>query len=74
MEMIIITGLSGSGKSRTINILEDIGFFCVDNLPPKLISKFVQIGEASKGNLSSEINALKDLVLFKISLKSLESK
>ena len=52
MEMIIITGLSGSGKSSAINILEDIGFFCVDNLPPKLISKFVQIGEASKGNLN----------------------
>ena len=51
MEIIIITGLSGSGKSKTIGILEDIGFFCVDNLPPKLISKFVQIGKASKGNL-----------------------
>ena len=51
MEIVIITGLSGSGKSKTIGILEDIGFFCVDNLPPKLISKFVQIGKASKGNL-----------------------
>lgn len=52
MEIVIITGLSGSGKSKTIGILEDIGFFCVDNLPPKLISKFVQIGKASKGNLN----------------------
>lgn len=51
MEIVIITGLSGSGKSKTIGILEDIGFFCVDNLPPKLISKFVQLGKASKGNL-----------------------
>ena len=52
MEILIITGLSGSGKSKTIGILEDIGFFCVDNLPPKLISKFVQLGKASKGNLN----------------------
>lgn len=51
MELVIITGLSGSGKSRTINALEDIGFFCVDNLPPKLIFKFAKIGKASKGNL-----------------------
>lgn len=51
MELIIITGLSGSGKSRTINALEDIGFFCVDNLPPKLICKFANIGQAAKGRL-----------------------
>lgn len=52
MELVIITGLSGSGKSRTINALEDIGFFCVDNLPPKLIFKFAEIGTASKGSLN----------------------
>ena len=51
MELIIVTGLSGSGKSRAIDALEDIGFFCVDNVPPKLISKFVEIGIQSKGDL-----------------------
>ena len=51
MELVIITGLSGSGKSQTINAMEDVGFFCVDNLPPKLIFKFAEIGTASKGNL-----------------------
>lgn len=51
MELIIITGLSGSGKSKAINTLEDIGFFCVDNMPPSLISKFAQIGRQSKGTL-----------------------
>lgn len=51
MEMVIVTGLSGSGKSKTVNFLEDIGFFCVDNLPPKLISKVAQIGKFSMGNL-----------------------
>ncbi len=52
MEMLIITGLSGSGKSRAINALEDMGFFCVDNLPTKLISKFAEIKKASKGGLN----------------------
>lgn len=51
MEMVIVTGLSGSGKSKTVNFLEDIGFFCVDNLPPTLISKVAQIGKFSMGNL-----------------------
>lgn len=48
MDIVIVTGLSGSGKSRAINHLEDIGFFCVDNLPAKLISKFFEIKKDSK--------------------------
>ncbi len=52
MQLVIITGLSGSGKSRAIKALEDMGFFCVDNLPPKLILKFAEIGKASKGSLN----------------------
>ncbi len=43
MEFIIVTGLSGAGKSRAVDILEDIGFFCVDNMPPKLIPTFAQL-------------------------------
>lgn len=43
MEFIVITGLSGSGKSHAANILEDMGFFCVDNMPPMLIPKFVEM-------------------------------
>ena len=43
MEIVIVTGLSGAGKSRAINAFEDIGFFCVDNLPPKLIVKFAEL-------------------------------
>ena len=36
-EFLIVTGLSGAGKSRAIDTLEDIGFYCVDNVPPTLI-------------------------------------
>ncbi|MCM1055196.1 MAG: RNase adapter RapZ [Bacteroides sp.] len=43
MEFIIITGQSGSGKSQTINVLEDAGFFCIDNMPPQLIPKFAEL-------------------------------
>src|SRR3990172_5644324 len=42
-EFIIITGLSGSGKSGAMKCFEDLGFFCVDNLPAKLIPTFVQL-------------------------------
>jgi len=43
MRFVIITGMSGAGKSQTIKFLEDIGFFCVDNLPPALIPKFAEV-------------------------------
>lgn len=43
MELVIVTGMSGAGKSRVIDNLEDIGFFCVDNMTPQLIPTFVKI-------------------------------
>lgn len=43
MQLIIVTGMSGAGKSRAIDALEDIGFFCVDNMTPMLIPTFVKI-------------------------------
>ena len=47
MQLVIVTGMSGAGKSRVIDTLEDIGFFCVDNMTPKLIPIFVQLLEES---------------------------
>ena len=41
--LIVVTGLSGSGKSFAIRALEDNGFFCVDNLPALLIPKFIDL-------------------------------
>jgi UPF0042 nucleotide-binding protein len=43
MEFLLITGMSGAGKSLALNYFEDRGFFCVDNLPPALISKFAEL-------------------------------
>lgn len=40
MELIIVTGISGSGKSSAVKVLEDIGYFCIDNMPPQLIPNF----------------------------------
>ncbi len=47
MQFVIVTGLSGSGKSCAVNALEDIGFYCIDNMPPQLISKFAEISTQS---------------------------
>ena len=52
MDFIIVTGLSGAGKTRAINALEDIGFFCADNIPPKLIETFYEMTQQSHGSLS----------------------
>ena len=49
---VIITGLSGAGKSIAVKCFEDSGFFCVDNIPPQLIIKFAEICLKSKGKLS----------------------
>ncbi len=43
MRFVIVTGMSGAGKSTVLKFLEDINFFCVDNLPPALIPKFAEL-------------------------------
>lgn len=51
MKFLIVTGLSGAGKSQSIKFLEDLGYFCVDNLPPALINKFAEMCSDSKGTI-----------------------
>lgn len=51
MRFVIVTGLSGAGKSQAIRSLEDIGFFCVDNLPPTLIPKFAEVCFQTDGRI-----------------------
>jgi UPF0042 nucleotide-binding protein len=50
--VILISGLSGSGKTTAIKALEDIGFYCVDNLPILLLPKFIELCEQSDGKIS----------------------
>jgi RNase adapter protein RapZ len=59
-QFIVITGLSGSGKSGTIKCFEDLGFFCVDNLPAKLIPTFVELC-TKKGEEISRVALIVDI-------------
>lgn len=61
MKFLIVTGMSGSGKSTAINVLEDIGYYCIDNMPPELISKFAQI--------YSSVNSSVDKVAFVVDIR-----
>ncbi|MDD3260693.1 MAG: RNase adapter RapZ [Oscillospiraceae bacterium] len=52
MDFIIVTGLSGAGKSRAVHAMEDIGFYCMDNIPPKLIPAVYDLCMQAKDSLS----------------------
>ena len=43
MKIIIVTGMSGSGKTVALKMFEDFGYYCVDNLPVELVSNFVEL-------------------------------
>lgn len=49
MNFVIVSGLSGAGKSKAVSVLEDIGYYCVDNLPASLIPKFAELCMAGGG-------------------------
>ena len=49
MKFLIVSGLSGAGKTRVAQVLEDIGYYCVDNMPPRLIPPFAELCLASDG-------------------------
>lgn len=51
IHVLIITGLSGAGKTQVVNCLEDLGYYCVDNLPPTLMNKFVELSFQSDGKI-----------------------
>lgn len=51
IQLLIITGMSGAGKTIAVKSLENLGFFCVDNLPPALISKFAELIKQSEGKI-----------------------
>ena len=51
MKFVILTGMSGAGKSTAFKMMEDIGFYCVDNLPIPLLEKFVELSELQNAEL-----------------------
>lgn len=52
LEIVIITGMSGAGKSLAIRAFEDMGFFCIDNLPPQFLPKIAELASATKEKIS----------------------
>lgn len=52
METIIVTGLSGAGKSQAIHCMEDLGYYCIDNIPPRLMGEFLKL--AQNGSMKIE--------------------
>lgn len=76
MEIILITGMSGSGKSVALHALEDTGYYCVDNLPPELLSSFVALKRphnAPKVAIAMDVRSATSLPLVPQQLKQLQA-
>lgn len=61
MRLLIVTGMSGAGKSQVVDFLEDRDWFCVDNLPPALIPKFTQLCVESTGEQCHNVALVVDI-------------
>ena len=75
-ELVLITGMSGSGKSVALHALEDAGYYCVDNLPPELLLPFVQLEQqhsASKIAIAMDVRSAQSLPLVPAQLAHLRS-
>ncbi|MEO6321994.1 MAG: RNase adapter RapZ, partial [Polaromonas sp.] len=76
MEIILITGMSGSGKSVALHALEDTGYYCVDNLPPELLSSFVALKRphnAPKLAIAMDVRSATSLPLVPQQLRELQA-
>lgn len=76
MEMILITGMSGSGKSVALHALEDAGYYCVDNLPPELLAPFVALKRphnAPRLAIAMDVRSATSLPLVPQQLKQLQA-
>ncbi len=60
MELLIVTGMSGAGKSQTANALEDMGYYCVDNIPPAIIPVLIELSSI-KGDAFNKIAIVTDI-------------
>ena len=81
MKLVIVTGMSGAGKSSTLKMLEDLGYFCIDNLPAPLIEKFAElfVGQISenpggeRGKVAIGVDARTGLVSLRKPLEDLKA-
>ena len=76
MEIVLITGMSGSGKSVALRALEDSGFYCVDNLPPDLLIPFVELENDQREErvaIAIDVRSASSLPLMPVQLQVLES-
>jgi len=76
-ELVLITGMAGSGKSIALHALEDAGYYCVDNLPPELLLPFVQLEdqkEASKVAIAMDVRSANALHMVPAQLAQLRAK
>lgn len=60
MQFVVVTGMSGAGKSQAVNALEDIGYYCVDNMPPKLLVHFFKLPQTQEGDFPQKIAIVVD--------------
>jgi UPF0042 nucleotide-binding protein len=51
LHAVVVTGLSGSGKSTALKVLEDLGFYCIDNLPAALLPRFLELWQSSREDI-----------------------
>jgi len=75
LELVLITGMSGSGKSVAIHALEDAGFYCVDNLPPELLTAFVALQleqQATRVAIAMDVRSGVSLPLVPLQLEALK--
>jgi len=76
LELVLITGMSGSGKSVALRALEDAGYYCVDNLPPELLQSFVELEQRNKGKhvaIAMDVRSATSLPLVPAQLRELRA-
>lgn len=61
MKLLIVTGMSGAGKSQAANALEDMGYYCVDNIPPSIIPAFVELSARGANSELSRLAIVTDI-------------
>ena len=77
MEIVLITGMSGSGKSVALHALEDVGFYCVDNLPPELLLPFLELERGHRARrvaIAMDVRSATSLPLVPQHLETLRKK